>query len=276
MYSPARGAITDTHCHLDFNAFDGDRADVLERAQEAGLDRILNPGIDLASSKKALKLAESHDIVYAAVGVHPNDALTFDSSTLKELRSLVGSPGKAINRKVAAIGEIGLDYYRDRAPRDLQRQLFRQQLDLAADLGLPVVVHNRQASDDILNMLGEWQAQLSDAGSPLVQRPGVLHSYSDDVDTALKAISLKFYIGFTGPVTFKKAIDLQDVAARLPLTHILVETDAPFLTPHPYRGQRNEPAYVRQVIDKIAVIRNLPFSEVAEATSANARRLFNW
>jgi TatD DNase family protein len=263
-------SLTDTHCHLDFQLFDEDRNQVVSRAREAGVTHILNPGIDLASSQAALELAEKYAEVYVAVGVHPNSAGTFDQNTLPQLRDLVSHP------KVVAIGEIGLDYYRDRAPRELQQRIFRLQLELAAESGLPVVIHNRQATADVLEGLTEWQAQLLRTGSALANRPGVLHSYSDNEENGRKAIEINFYIGITGPVTFRNAPDLQQVVASLPIEHLLIETDAPFLAPHPLRGQRNEPALVRRVAEKIAELHSRPVDEVARVTSENAGRLFNW
>jgi TatD DNase family protein len=208
--------------------------------------------------------------VYAAVGVHPNDALTWQADTLAQLRE------SAADSKVVAIGEIGLDYYRDRAPRDLQRRVFLEQLALAAEIDLPVVVHNREATGDTLEILAGWQAELRESGSPLADRPGVLHSYSQAEEPARQAMALNFYIGFTGPVTFRNAPDLQRVAAALPIDRLLVETDAPFLAPHPQRGKRNEPAYVRLVVEKIAELKEMSFDSVASITTANAERLFRW
>lgn len=262
--------LTDTHCHLDFDRFDEDRAQVLARAWEAGITRILNPGIDLESSRAAVKLAEANDQVFAAVGVHPNSAMIWNESILTELRVLAKHP------KVVAIGEIGLDYYRDRAPRDLQKQVFLLQLDLAASLQLPVVIHNRQSTSDMLEILVEWQAKLVAEGLSLAEQPGVLHSYSDEVEPALRAIKHNFFIGFTGPVTFHNASDLQNVAAALPIEQVLIETDAPFLTPHPFRGKRNEPARVLLVAEKIAELKKQPFSSISRVTTENATRLFHW
>lgn len=253
----------------------------MARARQAGVVRILNPGIDLPSSRAAIDLADRFSEVYAAVGVHPNDALTWDDGTLDELRRLAQHP------KVVAIGEIGLDYYWEKAPHDVQQRILRQQLELAGELGLPVVIHTRsarvdemigggQATQDALAFLSDWQAELARAASPLAERPGVLHSYSGDVETARQATGLNFWIGITGPVTFKNAPVLQQVVASLPPERLLVETDAPFLTPHPHRGQRNEPAYVRFVAEKIAQIQNLPFDYVATATTMGAGRLFHW
>ncbi len=262
--------LTDTHCHLDFHAFDDDREMVLDRARSAGLTRILDPGIDLASSGVAVKLSESYPEVYAAVGIHPSDARQWEPGTPASLHKLAKSP------KVVAIGEIGLDYYRDRAPRDVQQRVFHQQLDLAAELNLPVIVHCRDAADDVLGILTDWQSRLLAAGSPVADRPGVLHSFSGEESTARRAIALNFFIGITGPVTFLNARDHQAVIARLPLEKLLIETDAPFLTPHPHRGQRNEPGHVRLVAQKISELHHLPVEFVAETTTANANRLFAW
>ena len=262
--------LADTHCHLDFNSFDEDRDQVLARGREAGVERILNPGIDLDSSRNAVDLAESRSQVYAAIGVHPNEANSWSADVLLHLRQLARSP------RVVAIGEIGLDYYRDRAPRELQKRIFQEQLALATELGLPVIVHNRQATADILDILSAWQAGLVAASTPLAAKPGVLHSFSADLESALQAINLNFFIGITGPVTFRNAPDLQNIVAELPLDHLLVETDAPFLAPHPYRGKRNEPAHVRLVADKIAELHAQSFESVSQSTSTNAERLFAW
>lgn len=270
MISEVDHSLTDTHCHLDFEWFDKDRDQVVERAREAGITRILNPGIDLASSHSALELADRFTEVYVAVGIHPNSASTFNQESMPRLRELASHP------KVVAIGEIGLDYYRDRAPRDLQQRIFRLQLELAAESGLPVVIHNREATADVLQLLLEWQTQLVEAGSVLAQRPGVLHSYAENEENGRKAIESNFTIGITGPVTFRNAPELQRVVASLPVTHLLIETDAPFLTPHPLRGQRNEPALVRWVAEKIAELHSSSVSEIARETSQNADRLFNW
>jgi len=262
--------LTDTHCHLDFNLFDDDRKSVVARALNAGVIRILNPGIDIESSRAAIAIAEKTPEVFAACGVHPNDALTWEDGTLEELRQLAG------HDKVVAIGEIGLDYYRDRAPADIQKHIFQEQLSLAAELELPVIIHNRQASQDILEMLTAWHRELSASGSPLVDHPGVLHSFSADSVTARRALELNYYIGITGPVTFHNAEVLRQVIHTVPLSSLLIETDSPFLTPHPHRGKRNEPAHVRWIAEKIAEVHNLPIQVVAENTSSNSNRLFAW
>lgn len=264
------GRLTDTHCHLNLNVFRDDLPELLERAWQQGLARILIPGIDMETSQSAVKLAEQHENLYAAVGVHPGSASAWDESSLAALRDLTQHP------KAVALGEIGLDYYRDRSPRPLQRQVFREQLNLAAERGLPVVVHNRESADDLWAELSAWQAALERAGLPLAKRPGVLHSYDGPLTIAQPAIQKGFFIGVSGPVTFKKAIERQEAAANLPLDHLLIETDAPYLTPHPYRGRRNEPAYVAYVAEKLAELRQQPLDSVVKMTWENAARLFDW
>jgi TatD DNase family protein len=274
--------LVDTHCHLNFESFNTDRPAVLERARQVGVRRILNPGIDLPTSRSALALAEATPEVYAAVGIHPNDADAWEAGTLAELKRLAGHP------KVVAIGEIGLDDYWEKTPRALQEQVLQAQLELAAELGLPVVIHTRngraagdhRATQDALAILGEWQRGLASAGNPqanaLAQRPGVLHSFSDSLEFARAAVLANFYIGVTGPVTFKKADELRRVAGGAPLERLLIETDAPFLTPHPHRGERNEPAYVRFVAERIAELRDQPVEQFAQIITENAERLFLW
>lgn len=263
-------SLVDTHCHLDFNSFDNDRSQVLERAWDNGLERILVPGINLDSSRAALKLAELHERVYVAVGVHPNDALSWQVDTLDQLRRLTDHP------KVVAIGEIGLDYYRNRAPRELQIEIFQKQLSLASQVNLPVVIHNRDASADMIEILSKWQISLELENSSIAHRPGVLHSFSENIDIAKKSMAHHFYIGITGPVTFKNADNLRRTVSAIPIDHLLIETDAPFLTPHPFRGKRNEPAYVRFVADGIAQILELTLETVATTTTSNAKNLLNW
>lgn len=262
--------LTDTHCHLNFDTFDSDRSEVLERAWESGLQRILNPGVDLETSRSALKIAESHSPVYAAVGVHPEEASAWDEAALAELRSL------ARHSKVVALGEIGLDYYRDYAPQALQKKAFQAQLELAGEAGLPVIVHSRQAMEDLLSILRDWCSRLRDSSNPLAERPGVLHSFEGTLEAAQEAMRLNFYIGVSGPVTFKNAPDRQAMIAALPLERLLIETDAPFLSPHPLRGRRNEPANVRFIAEKIADLHHQSISSVAQITTENAAKLFAW
>jgi TatD DNase family protein len=263
-------ALTDTHCHLDFDWFDADRGLVIERALEAGLDRILNPGIDLNSSRNAIRLAQEHNLIYAAVGMHPSEVEGWDDGTLAELREMASAS------KVVAIGEIGLDYYHGASWREQQIKIFRQQLDLAAEYSLPVIVHNRDATEDTLQILCAWQETLVKTGSLLAKRPGVLHAFSGNLQDAERAIAHEFVFGVDGPITFKNGENLRQLVATLPPACLLIETDAPFLTPHPFRGSRNEPKNVKYVVEKLAEITNLPVSSVASQTTANAGRIFQW
>jgi TatD DNase family protein len=253
--------LVDTHCHLDFNKFDEDRDAIVARAAEHGVTRVVVPAIDLQNCEAVLQLAEKYEGVFAAVGIHPNSTAVLPNHWFETIRKHAQHP------KVVAIGEIGLDYYWDDSPPDVQHEALRQQLALAAELDLPVIIHNRESSEDVIRLLAE---------SPLAgrERPGVLHSFSADWATAQAALDMGFYLGFTGPVTFKKAGELRQIAAKVPLDRILVETDAPFLTPHPYRGKRNEPGYVRFVAQKIAEIRGMETAVFAAQTTANAERLF--
>ena len=273
--------LTDTHCHLDFNKYDQDRDVVIQRAIEAGVTHILIPALELESSRAAIKLAESHPNLFAAVGFHPTDLDTWSESSIENLRNLVASVDK-----IVAIGEIGLDYYWVKEPdkRTQQHEVLRQQLKLAQEVNKPVVIHMReenddwfgQASIDLLEILREWHNELRTESHPLAERPGVLHSYNGNLETARKAIALNFYIGVTGPVTYKNAEEKRNIIKQLPLDKLLIETDAPFLTPVPHRGKRNEPAFVAYIADKIAEIHMKTREQVAEITAANAARLFGW
>jgi TatD DNase family protein len=256
---PAR--LVDTHCHLDFESFDDDRDSVIGRAAEAGVEAIVIPALDLDNARAVLALARSRTGLYAAVGVHPNSTAGWHEAMLDELSALASEAG------VVAIGEIGLDYHWDRSPAATQQRALRAQLLLAAELDLPVIIHNREATEDVLRLLAE---------SPLAgrARAGVLHSFSADRAAAERALALGFYIGVTGPVTYKKADELREIAAAVPLDRLLVETDAPFLAPHPHRGQRNEPVHVALVAARIAAERGLSPDELAAVTTENARRLF--
>ena len=303
--------LTDTHCHLDFNKFDEDREAVIQRALDAGLTRILIPALDYESSLAGIKLAEAYPNIFAAVGFHPTDLdkwndlsienlrklLSFSSAILSEARDPSSREGDSsvakerllqndIPNKIVAIGEIGLDYYWVKEPEKQaqQRDVLKQQLQLAQEVNKPVIIHMReendawlgQASVDLLEILSEWHGQLIAESSPLVERPGVLHSYNGNLETAQKAIALNFYIGVTGPVTYKNAEEKRQIIRRLPLERLLIETDSPFLTPVPHRGKRNEPAFVAHIADKIAEIHMTTREQVAEVTSANAARLFGW
>ena len=261
--------LTDTHTHLDFPQFDGDRERVIERAATAGVRAIVNVGTDLASSRAAVALAEACPQIYAAVGVHPHDAKTLTGNMLEELRAL------ALHPKVVAIGEIGLDFFRDLSPRDKQRQAFQQQLALASEAGKPVIVHDRDAHSEVMAILRHWACPERSRRAESDHRPlGVLHCFSGDLAMAQEAIELGFYISIAGPVTFKNARSLRELVRQLPLEKLLVETDCPYLTPHPHRGKRNEPAYVKLVAQEVARAKGLSLEEVARITSDNAQALF--
>ncbi len=257
--------LIDTHCHLNFHQFDTDRAAVVERAARAGVSRILIPAVDADSASQAVALAAEYAGVFASVGIHPNDTAAFTSADLDLIRELASA------LKVVAIGEIGLDYHWDKSPKASQRRAFEAQLALARDLEMPVIIHNREASDDVIAILEAWARDLPPS---IRDRPGVLHSFSAPQSTAERALACGFYLGFTGSITYKNADDLRQIAALMPLDRLLIETDAPYLTPIPHRGQRNEPAYVRLVAERIAALRRLPLDEIASATTANAERLF--
>lgn len=239
---------------------------MIQRMREAGITDVVTIGTDVPASRAAIELAEQHDDIWATVGVDPHEVGRFTDATLDELRELARSP------QVVAVGEIGLDYYWDKAPRDVQADVFGRQLELARALELPVVIHNREAHADTLAMLRDWAKHHHPWRG---KRPlGVLHCFSGDVDMTLAAIELGFMISLAGPVTFKNATKPVAVAEAVPLDWLVVETDAPYLAPHPHRGKRNEPAYVRLTAQRIAEIRNVPPETVAEATSANGRILF--
>jgi len=257
---PTIATLVDTHCHLDLVVFDADRAEVLARAREAGVSRVLIPATDIASSRRVVALAEQHAELRAAVGVHPNEAAAFSLETLAELRDLACHP------KVDAIGEIGIDLYWRTVDLDKQQQAFRAQLELAAELDRPVIVHDRDAHAEVLNGLGDVP-------------PGagvVLHAFSGDMAMAERALAAGYYLGVDGPLTYKKNEPLREVFRAAPLEHILIETDAPYLTPQARRGSRNEPAFVRYVAEKLAEVRASSIARIAAATTANAARLFRW
>ncbi len=269
--------LTDTHCHLDYNKFDSDRAEVIQRAVDSGLIRILVPGLHHSSSKEAVQLAESNPSVYAAVGFHPTDLEEFSESTFQEVKELASHP------KVVAIGEIGIDYYWVKEPdkRGYQREILKRQLQFAKEINKPVIIHMREENDawlgdasvDLLEILGEWQSSLQNT---LAEKPGVLHSFNGNLETAQKALAFNFYLGITGPVTYKNAEEKRGIIRQIPLDKILIETDAPFLSPVPQRGKRNEPAFVHHIADKIAEIHSKSPAEIASITTANAAKLFAW
>ncbi len=252
--------LVDSHAHLDGKQFSHDLEDVLARAQQAGVDTILTIGCDLKSSRASVDLALRYPNVYASVGIHPHDASTLDQDLLDELERMVDAVDK-----VVAIGEIGLDFYRDRSPRDIQRDAFRKQVRLARKLGKPVIVHDRDAHEEVLQILREENG--AEVG-------GVLHCFSGDLAMARACVEMGFMISFAGPLTYPKNDALRNIAAELPIDVMLVETDCPYLAPQTWRGKRNEPAYVRATAETLASIKGLSLADVARTTSLNAFRLF--
>jgi TatD DNase family protein len=251
--------LIDTHAHVQMRQFDRDRAAVLDRARAAGVEQMVCPGTDVRTSSDAIALAAGHpNFVFACAGVHPHDTVGFSDATLAEIRDLAQKPGI-----VVAVGEIGLDYYRDLAPRDDQRRAFAAQVALARALDLPIVVHNRDAHDDIM-------AELRPYGTVR----GVWHCFIGDRAMAEEGLSLGMYLSFAGVVTYPANTTLMEVAAWAPLDRMLIETDSPYLTPHPHRRERNEPANVAVTAAHIAALRHMPVEDLNAATSANARALF--
>ena len=255
--------LIDSHCHLGMDEYTDDLAAVLARAEAAGVTEIITVGTDLASSRQALALAQHYPMLKAAVGIHPHDAGTASDADWGGLLDLVARGNNAI----VGWGEIGLDYVKNHSSRHIQRRQFARQLELAAQARLPVIIHDREAHDDILAAL---------AASPVRQHGGVMHCFSGDWPLAKKLLNFGLYISFSGIVTFKNAAALQEVAAKAPLDCLLVETDGPYLAPQPYRGQRNEPAWVVKTAEHIAGLRGIPLAELAAATTANTRRLFTF
>lgn len=252
--------LFDTHAHLDDIKFDDDRDAVIEKCRGEGVALILNSACNMAASVKAINLAEKYDFIYASVGVHPHDASEMDHNSPQVLAELAQK-----NKKVRAIGEIGLDYYYDYSPRDVQKRRFAEQIDLAKQLKLPVIIHDRDAHEDTMDILKK---------SGVKEVGGVLHSFSGSVEMMKECLKLNMYISLSGSVTFKNARKTVEVAQAVPLDMLLIETDSPYLTPVPHRGERNYPAYVQHVAERIAALRDMTFEEVAEATLENGKRLF--
>lgn len=250
--------LTDTHTHMDSSSFAEDRHEALMRAYENGVTRIVNIGFNRETIPTTLKLAEDYDFVYAAVGWHPQDSKDMTADDLDEIEALCKRP------KVVAIGEIGLDYYWDTSPKEVQHRVFREQIRLARRIGKPIVIHNRDAHQDILTILKEEKA--SEVG-------GIMHCFSGSWETAKACLDMNFHISFGGPVTFKNAKQPKEVLAQVPLDRLLIETDAPYLTPHPFRGKRNETGYVRLVAEAAAEIRGMTLEELAGHTTENAKKL---
>lgn len=251
--------LIDTHCHLDFKDFDKDRDDVLARAARQDVRYIINVGSSLEGSERSLALADKYEQVFASIGVHPHEASTVNDDTINSIRQM------ARRKKVVAIGEVGLDYYKNESPKDLQKGAFRKFVNLAQELDLPLVIHNREADDDTLSILKE------EAGRKI---KGVMHCFSGDAAFLAKCLGMGLFVSFTCNVTFKNAKNLRLIAKEAPLEKIFLETDAPFLAPQAFRGSRNEPAYLKYSRDEIAKVKNIPEDRIESATSENAVRFF--
>ena len=249
----------DSHAHIQLDLFDSDRSVVIERAKNSQVSIILVVGFDISTSHLAVELADRYDHIYATVGLHPHDAKRFTPQTLREISLLAEHP------KVVALGEMGLDYHRNLSPKSVQKRVFEEQLDLATQLDLPIVVHNRNAFDDILSIL-ENHSQLTG---------GVLHCFSENTKSMDRVIDAGFHIGIGGPVTYKKSQDLKQVVKVMPADSFLIETDCPWLAPQLRRGKRNEPAYITEIATKIAELRQVTIESVGQTSSQNFRKLFS-
>ncbi|WP_216831185.1 TatD family hydrolase [Alkalihalobacterium elongatum] len=252
--------LFDTHVHLNADQFEEDRAEVIKRAHQAGVTHMVVVGFDEKTIKGALEIAEEYENIYAAVGWHPVDAIDMTEDHLAWLEELAAHP------KVVALGEMGLDYHWDKSPKEIQKEVFRKQIRLAKKVKLPIIIHNREASQDIVDILNEEGA--AEVG-------GIMHCFSGSVEIARACLDMNFHISFGGPVTFKNAKKPKEVAIEVPLDRLLIETDCPYLAPHPYRGKRNEPAYVQLVATQIAELKELTLEQLAEQTMNNAKKLFN-
>ncbi|WP_376789929.1 TatD family hydrolase [Thermoflexus sp.] len=255
--------LIDTHCHLDDPAFDEDREEALARAREAGVEALVIPSVTLERIPAALQLAERYPGIYVAVGIHPHAASTFSPAALTQLREWARHP------RVVAIGEIGLDFYRDFSPREAQREAFRAQLDLAGELGLPVIIHQREAQDAVMEELEQWVAARPGAR-------GILHAFSGDAAMARAAAAWGLALGIGGPITYPRAEALREAVQAVGVSPLVLETDSPYLPPQPYRGRRNEPAYLRLIAEALARVLDLSPEYIAGQTTGNARRIFRF
>ncbi|MBG9447894.1 hydrolase TatD [Cytobacillus firmus] len=249
----------DTHAHLNAEQYNEDLQEVIDRALSEGISNIVVVGFDRPTIEKAMELTEKYEFIYASVGWHPVDAIDMTEEDLLWIEELSSHP------KVVALGEMGLDYYWDKSPKDIQKEVFRKQIRLAKKVKLPIVIHNRDATADIVEILKEEGA--GEVG-------GIMHCFSGSPEIAQECVDMNFYISLGGPVTFKNAKKPKEVADVIPLEKLLIETDCPYLTPHPHRGKRNEPSYVKLVAEQIAEIKGLSTEEVAQATTENAKKLF--
>lgn len=251
--------LFDTHVHVNARQFYEDRDEVIERAFQAGVTHMVVVGFDEETIKLAMEITEAYEPIYAAVGWHPVDAKDFSPEHLKKLEELSQHP------KVVALGEMGLDYYWDTSPKDIQEKVFRQQIQLAKRVNKPIIIHNREATEDVIRILEEENAK---------EVGGIMHCYSGTVEQIQPCLDMNFYISLAGPVTFKNAKEPKEVAKRVPLDRLLIETDAPYLAPHPYRGKRNEPAYVAEVAKTIAELREMDYKDLCKVTTENACNIF--
>lgn len=252
--------LFDTHAHLDHSRFDEDREELIRKIHAEGISLIVNPGADIESSKRAVELAREYDFIYATVGVHPHDAKDLNEDAFEMIKEM------AKFEKVVAIGEIGLDYYYDNSPRDIQREAFIRQIKMANELNLPIVVHSRDASKDTYDIIKEYKKK--DIGC-------LLHCFGQSMEMAELYVDLGCHISFAGPLTFKNSHKLKEVARNIPIDRILIETDAPYLTPEPFRGKRNDPSKVRYVALELAKLRNMDPHEIMEITMKNGIEFFN-
>jgi TatD DNase family protein len=257
--------LIDTHCHLEMDAFDQDREEVIQRARDAGIEAMITIGSDLKGNIGGFELSGKYDFIYSSVGFHPHDAKDFTEEIFSKIKEWAINSGKGhgVRGKVVAIGEIGLDYHYDSSPREIQREVFMKQLLFAKEINLPVVIHSREAKKDTLDIVMESGV-----------RKGVFHCFSGDMDMAEKAMGMGFYISIAGPVTFRNAKNLKEVAKVIPDDYLLVETDAPYLTPEPLRGKRNEPSYIIHTAKAVAELRGVTLEDISRITSLNAKRLF--
>ncbi|MFF5997068.1 TatD family hydrolase [Lysinibacillus sp. KU-BSD001] len=249
----------DTHVHLNADQYEEDLQEVIDRALQANVEKMIVIGFDRKTIERAMKLVDEYDFIYAVIGWHPVDAIDCTDEALEWIEMLAKHP------KVVGIGETGLDYYWDKSPKDIQEYWFRKQIQLAQKCNLPIIIHNREATGDVVRILREENA--ASVG-------GIMHCYGGSVETARECIAMNFMISLGGPVTFKNARQPKEVAKEIPLEHLLIETDAPYLAPHPYRGKRNEPCFVPLVAEEIARLKELPVEHVAKATTENAKRFF--
>ncbi|MFC3882055.1 TatD family hydrolase [Bacillus songklensis] len=251
--------LFDTHVHLNADQYKEDLEEVIQRAQEAGVEYMVVVGFDRETIQKAMEITEAYDFIYASVGWHPVDAIDMTDDDLKRIEELAAHP------KVVALGEMGLDYYWDKSPKSIQKEVFRKQIRLAKKVKLPIIIHNRDATEDVVQILREEQVQ---------EVGGIMHCFTGSLEIAKQCMDMNMYISFGGPVTFKNAKKPKEVAAEIPMERLLIETDCPYLTPHPYRGKRNEPGYVSYVAKQIAELKQVSYEELAQKTTENAKKLF--